>query len=360
MSSQTETEHPTTNAPNWVIPVAWLLAAGLAVTAGVLWLFDREQPASVPVAVEAVFDSADWEQELSALPPYVAADKAEVIGRGAVYDTVVPHRARVAAETYIVEFGDSVFGIADKFSITPETLLWANYDVLNDNPDFLEPGMKLTIPPLDGVYYLWVFGDTLESVAERFATEPDDIVQWVGNQLDLVNPVVEAGQYVMVPGGVREYRQWVIPVIARGSAGVSAALYGPGACDGSYEGAYGSGAFAWPSPIHELVGNDYWSGHLALDIASGEGVPVLAADSGVVVFSGWANGGYGYMVMIDHGNGYATLYAHMSQVTIYCGTSVSTGQTLGYGGTTGNSTGPHLHFEVRYLDGFINPWFVLP
>jgi murein DD-endopeptidase MepM/ murein hydrolase activator NlpD len=111
--------------------------------------------------------------------------------------------------------------------------------------------------------------------------------------------------------------------------------------------------------LQDLVGNDYWSGHLGIDIASGEGVGVYAADSGVVVFSGWANGGYGYMVMIDHGNGYQTLYAHLSQVVATSGSSVSQGQTIAYGGSSGNSTGPHLHFEIRFEGGFVNPWFNL-
>jgi murein DD-endopeptidase MepM/ murein hydrolase activator NlpD len=79
-----------------------------------------------------------------------------------------------------------------------------------------------------------------------------------------------------------------------------------------------------------------------------------------VVFSGWANGGYGNMVMIDHGNGWQTVYAHMERSSVVCGQSVAQGSTIGFSGSTGNSTGPHLHFETRYLDGFVNPWYVLP
>ena len=137
-------------------------------------------------------------------------------------------------------------------------------------------------------------------------------------------------------------------------------VLGPGACEGNYDGAYGSGAFAWPSSNHVLSGNDYWSGHLGIDIAGATGDGIFASDSGVVVFSGWANGGYGYMIMIDHGNGYQSLYAHLSSVSASCGQSVYTGSYIGGMGSTGNSTGSHLHFEVRYLGGFINPWFVLP
>jgi murein DD-endopeptidase MepM/ murein hydrolase activator NlpD len=137
-------------------------------------------------------------------------------------------------------------------------------------------------------------------------------------------------------------------------------VLGAGACAGPFEGAYGTGAFIWPAGNHYLSGNDFWSGHLAIDIAAGMGASVYAADSGVVVFAGPAFGGYGNMVMIDHGNGYQTLYAHMSSVGTSCGSSVYQGQYIGLSGSTGNSTGPHLHFEVRYLGGFVNPWFVLP
>jgi hypothetical protein len=118
---------------------------------------------------------------------------------------------------------------------------------------------------------------------------------WSGNQLDLTNPTIEPGQTVMLPGGHREYRQWVVPTIPRGIAGVSSNLYGAGTCTGGYEGAYGTGGFVWPADNHTLSGNDYWSGHLAIDIAAGEGAGIYAADSGVVVFAGGALGGYGNM-----------------------------------------------------------------
>jgi murein DD-endopeptidase MepM/ murein hydrolase activator NlpD len=99
---------------------------------------------------------------------------------------------------------------------------------------------------------------------------------------------------------------------------------------------------------------------MAIDIAAGMGDPIYAADSGVVVYAGWISGGYGNMVMIDHGNGYQTLYAHLSAIRVSCGASVRQGQVIGLAGSTGRSTGPHLHFEVRYMGGFVNPWYVLP
>lgn len=297
---------------------------------------------------------------LAAMPELLPTQTASALFRRVEPRTVIPTRPREDVITYTVQTGDSVFQIANRFNVTPESVLWGNYALLNDNPDMISAEMTLRIPPTDGVLYEWQPQDTLASVAQRFDAFPEDILSWPGNDLDLVDPQIQAGTLVMVPGGHREFRQWLIPTIPRGSAGVAASVYGGGACEGGYEGAYGTGAFIWPAGNHVLSGNDYWSGHLAIDIAAGDGAPIYAADSGVVVFAGWATGGYGNTVMIDHGNGYQTLYAHMSSVTVRCGSSVTQGGTVGIAGTTGNSTGTHLHFEVRYQGGFVSPWFVLP
>jgi murein DD-endopeptidase MepM/ murein hydrolase activator NlpD len=165
---------------------------------------------------------------------------------------------------------------------------------------------------------------------------------------------------IMIPGGYREFVQWIVPTIPSGKAGVSTSILGPGGCTLNSWPGYGSGTFIYPTASSRLSGNDYWSGHLAIDLAVGIGDPVRASDGGTVVYSGWNATGYGYMVMVDHGNGYQTLYAHLSNTSVSCGSGVYQGQTIGSGGSTGNSTGPHLHFEVRYLGGFINPWNVLP
>jgi murein DD-endopeptidase MepM/ murein hydrolase activator NlpD len=294
------------------------------------------------------------------LPDFKQFEAVQAIPRLVNLHTIIPTRPRQEISTYTVQVGDSVFQIATQFNIKPETVLWANYDLLNDNPDLISLGMELKIPPANGVYYQWQEGDTIETVAARFKAKAEDILNWSGNNLDLTDPKVEPGAWILVPDGEREFRQWIIPTIPRGRAGVSSSLYGAGTCAGGYEGAYGTGAFVWPAGNHSLSGNDYWSGHLGIDIAAGEGAPIYAADSGVVVFSGWATGGYGYMVMIDHGNGYQTVYAHLSQASASCGRSVIQGGTIGYSGSSGNSTGAHLHFEVRYQGGFVSPWYVLP
>jgi murein DD-endopeptidase MepM/ murein hydrolase activator NlpD len=197
-------------------------------------------------------------------------------------------------------------------------------------------------------------------VAATFKADLQDILLYPGNEIDLANPVFEPGRFLVIPGGSREFRTWVVPTIPRGPAGVNRSIFGPGACDTSAGGAFGSGTFVWPTVQRVLSGNDYWPGHLAIDIAAFTGDPVFASDSGVVVYAGPVGGGYGNMVLIDHGNGYQTLYAHLSSWSVRCGASVFQGRVIGQAGSTGRSTGPHLHFEVRYLGGFVNPWYVLP
>lgn len=343
---------------------AWLLAICLALGATYVGWRVRVSKAAQPEAGIATFQPTETaaleDTNKPELPQYANAASVSNLTRLTDMHTIVPTRPREEVILYTVSLGDSVFGIAQKFSISPETVLWANYDLLRDNPDSLSPGMELNIPPINGVYYQWEEGDTLEGVAAKFEAQATDILNWSGNQLDLTNPVIETGQWVMVPDGEREFQQWIVPQIARENSGVSKSVYGPGACEGSYEGAYGTGTFVWPTASHYLSGNDYWSGHLGIDIAGAVGDGIFASDSGVVVFAGWSTTGYGYMVMIDHGNGYLTLYGHMSQVSTYCGASVYQGGYIGAVGSTGNSTGAHLHFEVRYMGGFINPWYVLP
>ena len=190
----------------------------------------------------------------------------------------------------------------------------------------------------------------------EFDAEIDNILNYPGNDIDLTNPKVDSGSWVMIPGGKREFVKWLVPTIASGASGTSST--NQSACPG---GAVGGGGFVWPANAHSLSGNDYWSGHLGIDIAAGAGEAVYAADSGVVTMAqGGYNYGYGNVVQIDHGNGYSTVYAHLSAYFVSVCGSVSAGQQIGTAGNTGNSQGAHLHFEVRQNGGFINPWFVLP
>jgi len=292
-----------------------------------------------------------------ALPALGGPEAFTSIERDIQLKTIAPaDKPRYKPVEYRVSRGDSIFAISESYKLKPETILWANYDVLQDDPHSLKPGQVLKIPPTDGIYYQWKENDTLESVANEFSAKVDDILSFPGNDIDLSNPKVESGSWVMVPGGEREFVQWLVPTVASGSSGTSGTSQS--ACPG---GAVGSGAFTWPADNHFLSGNDYWSGHLGIDIAAGEGAPIYAADSGVVTMAqGGYNYGYGNVIQIDHGNGYSTIYAHLSVIGVGACQSVFAGQWIGASGNTGNSQGAHLHFEVRQGGGFINPWFVLP
>jgi murein DD-endopeptidase MepM/ murein hydrolase activator NlpD len=302
----------------------------------------------------------------SAVPtPIVDGGRADysapAIVRQVTLKTVMDRTVIYKTIEYTVRGGDSVFGIAKNHNIKPETLLWANYDVLQDSPDSIRAGQVLKIPPVDGVYYQWQEGDTLAAVADEFGSTVDDILSFPGNNIDLSSPDVSPGTYVMIPDGHREFVQWLIPDVAAGRSGT--ANVNGSACGG---GPQGGGAFIWPTANHYLSGNEYWSGHLGIDIAAGTGAPIWAAGAGVVTMAqgGW-NYGYGNVVMIDHGydalgNHWVTLYGHLSQINVTVCQSVAAGQLIGLAGSTGNSFGAHLHFEVRENGGFINPWYVLP
>jgi len=281
------------------------------------------------------------------------------VERSANPDTVLPAGSREDVVEYEVAAGDSLFGIAKEYEVEPESILWANYDILNDDPHLISIGDRLKIPPVDGILYEWQQGDELEKVAAKYHATVDDILLYPGNDLDITNPVIEPGTYIMIPGGYREYRTWVVAVTAGDNAGVTAQIAGPGSCTPS-GGYYGTYSFVWPAPYYgQVTGNDYWGGHQAIDAMCYEGDSIFASDSGVVIYAGSISGGYGNLVAIDHQNGYLTLYAHLSGFNVACGQSVAQGQVIGFCGSTGNSTGAHLHFEVRQNGGFVNPWYVL-
>jgi len=142
----------------------------------------------------------------------------------------------------------------------------------------------------------------------------------------------------------------------------------PGACQSVEGGAVGSGVFVWPTILHNISGKDYNPGsqlyHPAIDIAAAKDSNVVAADAGVIVFAGWNNWGYGNMVVIDHRNGWQSLYAHLDVVKVGCGENVDQGQLIGLAGQTGHVPFPQLHFELwQIIEGQINrvnPHLYLP
>lgn len=298
------------------------------------------------------------------LPAYVATSNRE-LHRQADLHTLVPTRSRLNILKYVVQDGDSLFGIADRFGLKPETVLWGNFDVLEDNPHSLVAGQELNIPPVDGTIYTWNEGDGLVGVASFFGVTAQDIIDWPGNQLpldlDLLDPDISPGTPLVIPGGTRDTVDWRAPRITRANP-ASAQILGPGYCGEVYDGPVGNGFFVWPTPSHWISGYTFdINVHPAIDLGGSIGNAIFASDAGVVVYAGWHNGGYGNVVVIDHGNGWQTLYAHLSSVAVGCGDGLFQGAVLGAMGCTGNCTGSHLHFEMLSDEyGKVNPLSFLP
>jgi hypothetical protein len=345
----------------------------LAVVGMRLFYEHFQQPGASPTQSGALAAEAP-----TATPTSIPAIMPAFAGGGPVYQfgitrlallhTTIPSRPRTEIVTYTVKEGDTIFGIAEMFGLKPETILWGNYYTLTDNPELIHPGLVLNIMPMDGVYHRWSAGEGLNGVAHGYKVTPDAIVGWAGNHLDPATlgdyayPNIEAGTMIFVPGGQRDFVTWSAPRISRDNPGV-AKILGPGFCGTVVDGAVGTGTFIWPANNHWLSGYDYSpsTNHFGIDIAGGLGDAIYAADNGVVVYAGWNDWGYGNVVVIDHDGGWQTLYAHMSALNVGCGQSVMQGDVIGYFGSTGNSSGPHLHFEMlSETYGKVNPWNFLP
>src|ERR1044071_908573 len=238
------------------------------------------------------------------------------IPRLADVHTTIPSRPRQEVIKYTVIEGDTVFGIAEKFGLKPETVLWSNYYTLLDDPHALQPDQELNILPVNGTYHQWQQGEGLNGIATYYGVKPEDIIDYPANNLDptaigdLANPNIAPGTWLVVPGGHREFISWSAPLGVTRENPASARVLGPGACDPVSGGAIGYGTFVWPSNKHYLSGFDYTpnTNHFGIDIAGNEGEAVYATDAGVIVYAGWDNYGYGNMIMVDHGNNFQSLY----------------------------------------------------
>ena len=271
----------------------------------------------------------------------VSAPTTFTLIRNAVPHTIIPNRLRLKVITYTVQAGDTLLDIAEKFELEADTIMWASGRV-EDHPDLLQVGQVLTILPVDGVYHTVQKGDTLESVAKKYKVDVEAITQCEYNGLEEPYELT-AGQKLIVPGGKKPY----VPRVVHAYTGKVPA----GA-------AKGAGVFGWP--VSGRITQGFLPYHQAIDIGAPTGTPVVAADSGYVVEAGWSQYGYGRYLVIDHGNGFQTLYAHLSAILVEVGQSVGKGARIGSVGATGWATGPHLHFEIRYKGVQRNPFGYLP
>lgn len=226
---------------------------------------------------------------------------------------------------YTVREGDSLSQIAQMFDVTSKTIMWAN-DISRATD--IRPGDSLVILPIAGVRHVVKSGDTIGTIAKKYEGEEEEILSY--NQLTSSDELV-IGDTLIIPGGA------IKEVAAPRSSSQSVAAASGGSTSG----------FVHPAP--GSVRSQGIHGYNAVDLAAGAGTAIRAAAAGEVIVakgSGW-NGGYGNYVVIRHGNGVQTLYAHLSSLNVGVGSYVGQGQVIGGMGNTGRSTGTHLHFEVR-------------
>jgi LysM repeat protein len=239
--------------------------------------------------------------------------------------------ARTAILTYVVEEGDTLWSIATEYDLDVDTLRWSN-PKLERNPDLLPVGLELTILPVPGVYHTVGYGDTVEGIAARYGVAAADIVNYPLNQLR--PPLTLApDQQLIVPFGQKE--------LSRPP---------PSPADGF--------PLAWP--LIGTITQPYGPRHRGLDVGAPYGAEVYAAGAGTVVHAAWARTGYGYTIIIDHGQNRQTLYSHLKGALVVQGQQVARGEVIGQVGSTGNSTGPHLHFEARENGDRLDPGTFLP
>ncbi len=276
---------------------------------------------------------------------------------------IVTQPARTEVITYRVQRGDTVFAVAREFGLTPHTIYWANLETLADNPSRLSVGMTLKILPVNGVYHIVSTGETSADLAEKYGVKPKALYnEW--NDLQ-EGQSLDAGTALVIPGGSGGAVPWRLSETHVGGRTDGENLAAPGFCGGTHSGVPGRGTFYWPTDERQISGwyfhDERNPTHIGLDIGLETGDPVYAADGGVISYAGWwVHGGYGNIVVVDHLNGWETWYAHFSEVKAVCGQEVSAGDVIGLGGSTGYSSGPHLHFEMRLGGVPQNPLNYLP
>lgn len=268
-----------------------------------------------------------------------ANTKESILVGQAIFQTEVSQKPRDKIVNYIVEKGDTISTVANKFAVSEDTIKWGN-DLSSDD---LSVGQQLSILPVTGIAYKVLSGDSIYSIAKKYNTDPQKIVDFPFNEFagngetfDLIT-----GQILIVPDGIKPSEQpYIKPqvYVAQGPIAVSKG--------------------GWFFPVQGEISQYASWYHMALDIAGSVGAPIYAAHSGTVSYVGVGiyDGGYGTNVWIDNGDGIKTHYAHLNGVNVSVGQQVSGGQSvIGWRGNTGRSTGPHTHFEIQVNGSLVNP-----
>jgi len=334
-----------------------------------------QQPGIITDTFETVVISSTTGVAVPMREPLPGSERVAVSGAAAsstpASATATPPPQQRGIITYTVQAGDNVYLIAQRFGLDQGTIVWANPD-LNDDPSLLRVGQPLTILPVDGVLHTVKKGETLLGIAQTYKVDVQKILGFAANEISDPS-ALRVGQKLIVPGGI-------MPVAARAPATASASASSatsarkapppnsPTICGGHVcvpdsapavpiNAPAEPGRFIWPAT--GILTQYFGPWHGGIDIANKQGTPLHAADGGTVIFAA-PSGGYGNAVEIDHGDGFVTLYGHMVKILVEVGQQVNKGDVIGLMGTTGHSTGPHVHFAVTYKGGLVNPLDYLP
>jgi murein DD-endopeptidase MepM/ murein hydrolase activator NlpD len=290
---------------------------------------DAQPPLGTPVRPVVIAPTATISPSVTLTPTATSDNLLDPVSE--VEPSWAERGGRAEIVTYTVQTGDTLWSIAAQYDLDVDTLRWSNPE-LERNPDMLSVGTELVILPVKGIYHTVEAGETLASIAKQFGVSEADILNYPLNQMSSPDRLL-VDQKLVIPHGRKD--------VARPVPQPS-----------------GDNLFAWP--IVGTVTQNFSAQHPALDIGAPYGSQVYAGRAGRVVRSAWARTGYGYTVIIDHGEGWQSLYSHMKGEWVSVGDWVEQGQLIGEVGSTGNSTGPHVHFEVRLNGKQVNPVEYLP
>jgi len=280
----------------------------------------------------------------------------EMMMAASVPSTPVPTPSPPVYIIYTVQDGDTVDGLAARYGISPESIIWNNLDL--ENADVLSVGQFLRLPMSDGIIYEVRMGDTVSDLAAKFSVDMESIVGFAGNHLASADGIAE-NQVIFVPNGTLPPPP---PAATPEPPAAPSLPSSPPAAAPAAPGPPSSSGLIWPAygPVSSYFSSSHPLG-IDIDQYNSPGGPIVASASGVVTFAGGSSCcSYGLYVVVNHQNGFETLYAHMASFTVSQGEYVNQGDVIGYVGLTGYTTGYHLHFEVHLNGAVVNPLNYLP
>jgi murein DD-endopeptidase MepM/ murein hydrolase activator NlpD len=255
-------------------------------------------------------------------------------------------KLREKVQAYTILPGDTISGIASKFGLNVQSLLWANNLTVRS---YIKPGQSLNIPPVNGIIYNVKKNDTLAAVAKKYQADVDKIIEF--NRLADAQDI-KIGQQLVLPGGEKPKPVVKYTPPKRTTTSIPTVYE---KTTPKFTQKTSNSALLWPTDMRVITQYYSWR-HTGLDIDGTYQTRNFASEDGVVTKAqgGW-NGGYGLYIIINHGNGLETLYAHNSKIFVKVGDKVKRGQVIGMVGSTGRSTGTHIHYEVRQNGKRVNP-----